>query len=360
MNSHSTASDPRPPGQSSTVDAVPPGHLLSIEAVEVSFEAGDTTIHAVRDVSIHVDRGEIVGVVGESGSGKTVTMLALVGLLPGRAHPTIRGSAFFGDVDLLALSEDELEAIRGDRLGFIFQDALEAFNPVLRVGYQIAETMVLHRGLSWKRAKAKTIELLTSVGISEAVDRSRQYPHEFSGGMLQRAMIAMAIANEPELIVADEPTTALDVTIQAQVLDVIQSVREASSCGVILISHDLELVGERADRVVVMYAGTVVESGSVEAVFTNPRHPYTIGLLRSTPSLDDPGDGIEPIPGEPPSAEDVLQGCPYEPRCDLGRGRERCRFERPLLRAANDTAHVSACHFMEELTSQDQDVLGER
>jgi oligopeptide/dipeptide ABC transporter ATP-binding protein len=254
--------------------------------------------------------------------------------------------AFRGQ-DLRGLSPRQLRAIRGGPVGMIFQDPMTALNPVLSVGDQVAEAVLLHQPKQDRRAaRARAIELLTMVGVPDPAHRARQYPHEFSGGMRQRAMIAMAIANDPDLIIADEPTTALDVTIQAQVLQLIQRAQRETGAATVLITHDLGIVAELADRVVVMYAGRVVETAGVLELFDRPRHPYTLGLLASLPRMDADTDRLDPIPGNPPNMADPPPGCAFHPRCTIAR--DRCRTERPALLEIGD-GRRSACHFHEEL-----------
>ncbi|RIQ37365.1 ABC transporter ATP-binding protein [Jiangella rhizosphaerae] len=324
--------------------------LLVIDELAVEFRTDEGVVKAVDGASFTIDRGEIVGVVGESGSGKSVTAMSILGLVKSgrRAGGTIR----FRGRDLGELAGKELRTIRGAEIAMIFQDPMTALNPVVTVGKQIVEALRLHdRKLSKDAARDRAIELLALVGMPDAAARFKQYPHEFSGGMRQRAMIAMAIANGPSLLIADEPTTALDVTIQAQVLDLLRVAQQETQAATLLITHDLGVVAELADRVVVMYAGRVVEQGDVTTVFTAPRHPYTVGLLESLPRLDRDVDELHPIPGSPPSLLAPPPGCPFHPRCPLAR--DRCRTERPELRVVgNGTAvHRTACHFAEELAA---------
>ena len=322
-------------------------HLLEIDDLVVEFRTEDGVVRAVDRASFTVDPGEIVGVVGESGSGKSVTAMSVLGLVkpPGRyAGGTVR----FRDRDVLQLGPRELRKLRGGDIAMVFQDPMTALNPVVTVGRQIVEALRLHDPqLSKAGARARAIELLATVGVPNATARYGQYPHEFSGGMRQRAMIAMAIANGPSLLIADEPTTALDVTIQAQVLDLLRVAQQETSAATLLITHDLGVVAELADRVVVMYAGRVVEQGDVTTIFTAPRHPYTVGLLESLPRLDRDVESLRPIPGSPPSLLDPPQGCPFHPRCAMAQ--QRCRSERPPLREVGPQGQTSACHFAEEL-----------
>jgi oligopeptide/dipeptide ABC transporter ATP-binding protein len=323
--------------------------VLAIRNLVTEFTTPDGVVRAVNDVSYDVYPGEVVGVVGESGSGKSVTVMSVLGLVPQPPGRIAGGEILFEGRDLLGLSPGDLRKVRGRDIGMIFQDPMTSLNPVHKVGHQIAEAMVVHRDISDDEARTETIDLLSQVGVPNADVRFDQYPHEYSGGMRQRAMIAMAIANEPKLIIADEPTTALDVTIQAQVLDVIEKARQHTHAAVILITHDLGLVAEMADRVVVMYGGKVVETGDVHTIFHAPRHPYTLGLMSSLPRLDQDLDRLEPIVGQPPSLINLPPGCSFHPRCRMSRGRDRCRTEvPPLLQVASD-GHRSACHFHDEV-----------
>jgi oligopeptide/dipeptide ABC transporter ATP-binding protein len=325
--------------------------LLHIDGLSVDFRTDDGVVHAVAGVDLSVWPGEIVAVVGESGSGKTVTAMSVLRLLREPPARTVAGTLTFRGQDLRALTAKQLRAVRGGPVGMIFQDPMTTLNPVMTIGAQIAEAIQLHqRGSNRRAALSRAVELLELVGVPNARQRVRQYPHEFSGGMRQRAMIAMAIANDPDLIIADEPTTALDVTIQAQVLDLIKRARQETGAATILITHDLGVVAELADRIVVMYAGRVVESAGVEELFDAPRHPYTMGLLASLPRMDVDADQLSPIPGNPPNMAAPPAGCAFHPRCPLAR--QRCRDERPEL-VDIDSGRRSACHFHIELIAAD-------
>ncbi|HKN49819.1 MAG TPA: ABC transporter ATP-binding protein, partial [Actinomycetota bacterium] len=304
--------------------------VLEVKDLHVTFASPDGAVQAVRGLDLMVSEGESLGIVGESGSGKSVSMLAVMGLLPRNA--TVTGSVRFRGEELLGRPDPELRRLRGGKLAMIFQDPMTSLNPVLSVGFQIAEAIEAHHpGTDRKAAMARAAELLDLVGIPNAAARARQYPHEFSGGMRQRAMIAMAIANDPDVLVADEPTTALDVTIQAQILGVLERAQEATGAAILLITHDLGVVAGVADRIVVMYAGRAVETGGIYNVFGHPRHPYTLGLLASLPRLDDRGrERLVPIPGSPPSMVHPPPACAFHPRCPFAR--EMCREETPLLR----------------------------
>jgi oligopeptide/dipeptide ABC transporter ATP-binding protein len=325
-----------------------PDPLLSINDLVVEFKTEDGVVHAVDGVSYDLFPGEILGIVGESGSGKSVSTLALLGLIPQPPGRIVSGTAMFKGQDLLRLKKRELRRVRGNEVAMVFQDPMTSLNPVLTVGNQLGEAIKTHfPDEKDDVVKQKVIDLLTLVGVPNPAQRYSQYPHEFSGGMRQRAMIAMAISNSPSLLIADEPTTALDVTIQAQVLEVLKRVQQETDAATILITHDLGIVAEMCDRVLVMYAGHIVESGDVATIFRSPRHPYTIGLMNSLPKLTEDEEWLEPITGAPPSLINLPPGCPFHPRCFLAR--ERCRQENPPLAAVEGSDHKSACHFSEEL-----------
>jgi oligopeptide/dipeptide ABC transporter ATP-binding protein len=274
----------------------------------------------------------------------------VLGLIPMPPGKIVSGEAVFKGEDLLTMSKKKLRQIRGGQMAMIFQDPMTSLNPVLTIGDQISEALLVHHdGMNDDAALKRTVELLELVGVPFAERRVNQYPHEFSGGMRQRAMIAMAIANDPSVLVADEPTTALDVTIQAQIVEVLKAAQKETSAAIVLITHDLGLVAELADRVVVMYAGRVVELGDVYTIFNNPRHPYTVGLMNSLARVDMDKEWLEPIPGQPPSLVNPPPGCAFHPRCAHSQGRARCRTEVPPLRTTEEDDHVSACHFAEEL-----------
>ncbi len=327
------------------------GPLLQVENLSVTFPGDGGPVRAVRSLSYSIAPGEVLGLVGESGSGKTVSSLAVMDLLPRRAR--ISGSVRFEGQELIGRTDRELSALRGRRISMIFQDPLSAFTPVYTIGEQIAEAILVHNQIGREAALRRAVELLDSVGIPNPGRRAASFPHEFSGGMRQRAMIAMAIANDPALIIADEPTTALDVTIQAQVLDVLRSVRERTGAAILLITHDLGVVAGVADRVAVMYAGKLVETGSVEDTFYRTRMPYTLGLLGSIPRPDRGAhQPLTPIEGNPPSLIDLPPGCPFSPRCPIRI--ERCQRDEPELLALEgaDAAHRAACHRGAEIANQ--------
>ncbi len=323
--------------------------LLKVDDLRVTFGSLDSGVRAVDGVSFEVRKGETLGIVGESGSGKSVTVMSLLGLIPSPPGNLAGGTAYFDGEDLLTMSPRKLRKIRGGAIGMIFQDAMTALNPVFTVGSQIVETIKVHNpDLSDDDAKEKAIGLLAEVGVPGPQQRFKQYPHEYSGGMRQRAMIAMAMANRPRLLIADEPTTALDVTIQAQVLNVLERAKADVGASTILITHDLGVIAEMADRVAVMYAGRIVETGSVEEVFFDPQHPYTIGLLSSLPRLDSDATTLIPIRGNPPNASNYPSGCRFHDRCDLSKDREICATEMPDL-VAIGSGRASRCHFTDEV-----------
>jgi oligopeptide/dipeptide ABC transporter ATP-binding protein len=323
-------------------------NVLSVRDLKVDFKTSDGIVHAVDGISFDVAANETLGIVGESGSGKSVTSLAMLGLLPKTA--TVTGEVWIGEHNLIGMKEKDLQKLRGDTIAMVFQDALAALNPVFRVGDQIAEAIQAHNDVTKSELRGRVIELLDLVGIPQARQRAQQYPHQFSGGMRQRAMIAMALANDPKVLIADEPTTALDVTIQAQVLDVFERVQDRTSTSIILITHDLGVVAGVADRVVVMYAGRHVESGTVDQIFYESKHPYALGLLESLPRLDRRyGDErLARIKGQPPSLIFLPPGCAFHPRCRYADLEGVCVKERPTLREVGP-GHMSACHLAETL-----------
>ena len=317
--------------------------LLDVKELTVTLQRD---VEIVRGVSFKVHAGKVLSIVGESGSGKSMAARAVMGLPPPRAR--ISGSIRLNGEELVGLPERRLRQLRGARIGMIFQDPMTALNPVIRVGDLIAEAVRLHHPeISVARARQRAVKLLETVAVPQPEVRARQYSHEFSGGMRQRVMIAMAIANNPDVLIADEPTTALDVTVQAQIIDVLKSLRDLFPVGLVLITHDLGLVAGVADTVVVMYAGKIVETSAVRDIFHNSRHPYTRGLLSCLPSIDNGGRKLAPIPGTPPSFASRPTGCPFHPRCPLARG--TCSREEPSLRPVD--AVLSACHFAEEMRS---------
>jgi len=321
---------------------------LEVEHLEVEFDTYGGTVHAVRDVSFRLRRGRTLAIVGESGCGKSVTVQALMGLIPMPPGRITRGSARLGDQELLGLPERALNQIRGNRIGMIFQDPMSSLNPTMRIGDQIVETLRVHRGISIREGLREAVALLEKVRIPEAAKRARQYPFEFSGGMLQRVMIAVALACSPEVLIADEPTTALDVTIQAQILDLMIALQQDEGMSIILITHDLGVVARMADDVAVMYAGQIVESGSSDDIFYRAGHPYTLGLRRATPSNDpEQAQELLPIDGAPPDLFHPPAGCGYFARCP--HAMQICEHNLPPAfrlddpDAGNVVAHESRC-----------------
>ncbi len=301
--------------------------LLDVRGLDVRFRVGGGSVHAVRGLDLAVHRGEVAAVVGESGSGKSATMLAALGLLDPNA--SVVGSVCFDGIELIGAPGSVLRGVRGGRIGMIFQDPMTSLNPVLTIGRQIAEAVITHQKVSPKQAEASAIELLETVSLPDAKNRVRAFPHELSGGMRQRVMIAMALANDPDILIADEPTTALDVTIQAQILQVLRRLQVERGLTIVLITHDLGVVAGLADTVHVMYAGTVVEAGPVVDVFHRSNHPYTAGLLASLPRLDRPERELVPIGGMPPSLRHEPTGCAFAPRCRYAV--ESCSMLTPTL-----------------------------
>jgi oligopeptide transport system ATP-binding protein len=322
--------------------------LLEVRDLHVEFRTRDGVAKAVNGVDIGVDEGETLAVLGESGSGKSVTAQAVMGILdmpPGRITG---GEIVFQGQDLLRLREEERRKVRGAEMAMIFQDALSSLNPVLTVGDQLGEMFVVHQGMSRKDARARAVELMDRVRIPAARERVRDYPHQFSGGMRQRIMIAMALALEPALVIADEPTTALDVTVQAQVMELLAELQHEYDMGLILITHDLGVVADVADRIAVMYAGRIVESAPVHDIYKEPAHPYTRGLLDSIPRLDQKGQELYAIKGLPPNLMNIPPGCAFNPRCPMAQ--DVCRTDVPPLYEVNgeDSGRRSACHFWRE------------
>ena len=317
--------------------------LLEIRDLNVSFATEDGVVKAVDGVDLTVGRGQSVGIVGESGSGKSVSMLTVMGLSRSR-NASISGTAIFEGTDLLTATDSEMREVRGNDIAMIFQDPLSSLHPFYKVGWQLVEAIRAHRDVSKAQARERAIELLGLVGIPSPRDRVDSYPHEFSGGMRQRAMIAMALSNEPKLLIADEPTTALDVTVQAQILELIARLQQELNMALVLITHDLGVVAEVTEEVNVMYAGEVVERAPTERIFAKPQHPYTWGLLRSIPRLDRPRDEpLVPIPGRPPSLVDPPKGCRFFPRCPYEP--EEARENHPDLETvADETDHEVRCY----------------
>ncbi len=319
--------------------------MLRVSGLSVTFTGGQNDVPAVRDVSLDVGRGEVVALLGESGSGKSVTARAIMGLTD--EHTRVHADTLIlGDTDLLTLGVDARRRLRGEHMSLVLQDALSALNPVLSIGDQIGELFRVHRGASRKQARKQATDLLGLVGIPDPKNRVNDYPHQFSGGMRQRILIAMAIALEPEFLIADEPTTALDVTVQAQILELLDNLRSTLGMGILLITHDLGVVTEVADRLAVMYAGRIVERGDADTVLENPAHPYTRALLRSVPQASLRGGELLTIPGSPPSPGQVPSGCSFHTRCQFAI--DVCRSDRPLLEPVDGTWEA-ACHRSEEV-----------
>ena len=315
--------------------------LLSVRNLVTRFRTGRGTVTAVNNVSFDVAAGETLAIVGESGSGKSVTALSILRLIPDPPGHIESGQILFDGQDLLKMSDAQIRAVRGDRIAMIFQEPMSSLNPSLTVGMQVGEPINLHRKLPWRQALEKARELLGMVRMSDTASRVTAYPHQFSGGMRQRAMIAMALACEPQLIIADEPTTALDVTVQAQILDLLKDLADRTGSALVLITHDLGVVARYADRVVVMYAGRVVESAPATELYARPRHPYTQGLMASVPRLDgDTSVRLVPIEGQPPDLARIPAGCAFAPRCR--QASDACRSAPPLLREIHP-GHSVAC-----------------
>jgi oligopeptide/dipeptide ABC transporter ATP-binding protein len=326
--------------------------LLDVRGLRTHFHTSAGVIRAVDGVSWDVRKGETVALVGESGCGKSVSALSVMRLVSAPAGRIVAGEILFRGRNLLALSEEEMRRVRGREIGMIFQEPMTSLNPVLTIGRQLTETVETHLAMTSAQSQARAVELLSLVGIPEGMRRLRQFPHQFSGGMRQRIMIAMALACDPALVLADEPTTALDVTIQAQILELMKSLSRRLGAAIMMITHNLGVVARYADRVNVMYAGKIVERGTAREIYANPRHPYTLGLLRSVPRLDEPRRAkLQPIPGQPPDLSRLPAGCSFAPRCAYAI--DRCRVEEPGLDpVAAD--HLSACWLANELDTRTQ------
>ena len=313
--------------------------VLEIERLTVAFDTPDGTVQAVTDVTLQVEAGECLGLVGESGSGKSQTFMAAMGLLADNG--TSSGQIRLDGTDLLSADEAKLNTLRGERIAMIFQDPMTSLTPHMRIGRQLAEVLIEHKNVSKEEARARALEMLKRVHIPEPERRLDMYPHELSGGLRQRVMIAMALMCEPAVIIADEPTTALDVTVQAQILDVLMEVKDSLGAAIVLITHDLGVVAGLADRVAVMYGGRIVEQGRVGEIFAQPAHPYTQGLLKCTPRLDSDTEALVTIPGQPPNLQNLPPGCSFHPRCEYVL--ERCKAERPHL-VETSGSRAKACH----------------
>ncbi|HEV7688184.1 MAG TPA: ABC transporter ATP-binding protein [Acidimicrobiia bacterium] len=327
--------------------------LVSVENLSVEFHTDAGVVKAVDGVSWSIRAGETLGIVGESGSGKSVSALALMGLLQ-KPQAKISGRILFRGRDLLTAGEHELRSLRGKDISMIFQDPLSALNPVFKVGHQVAEVIQAHEKIGRIPARKRAVELLDEVGIPNPRQRAQEYPHQYSGGMRQRAMIAMALALDPALLLADEPTTALDVTVQAQIMSLLSKLQEERGTAIVLITHDLGVVAGHADRVLVMYAGRVAETAGADAIFHAPRHPYTLGLLTSLARLDRRRtDRLRPIPGQPPSLIRVPPGCPFHPRCAFAT--DECHIDVPPL--TGGPAHAAACHHQDRVAEARAEVI---
>jgi oligopeptide transport system ATP-binding protein len=322
------------------------GNLLEVRDLRTYFETEDGQLKAVDGISFRLKRGETLGIVGESGSGKSVTNLSIVRLIPEPPGRIVSGEVIFDGTDILSLKDDELRKIRGRRIAMIFQDPMTSLNPFMKISRQLMESTRLHLGYTKQQAYAHAIKMLETVGIPDARARVDSYPHEFSGGMRQRVMIAMALSCEPELLIADEPTTALDVTVQAQILELIKTLKQATGTSVILVTHDLGVVAGMTDHVIVMYAGKVFEQAPTDELFATPGNPYTLGLLRSVPDPTDEQGKLYQVPGLPPDVAHLPAGCPFAPRCE--RAEEICHREfPPFVQLTSD--HHSLCHFAREV-----------
>ena len=319
--------------------------ILNVENLKVSFKSRDGEIQVVRGIDLSISKGEILGIVGESGSGKSVAMKAVLGILPENAHITCN-KLFLEDTDLSLLSDEQYRKVRGSNITMIFQDPMTALNPLIRIGKQLQEIIIRHQKCDKAEAKKRVISILSQVGISMPEQRIKQYPHEFSGGMRQRVLIAMALACQPQLLIADEPTTALDVTIQAQILDILQELKDAYNMSIALITHDMGVVASMCSNVVIMYGGLIMEKGTVNEIFYNPTHPYTKALLKAIPNLNlKEGERLKSIPGMPPSLSEPTSCCPFADRCDFVF--ERCKKELPKFIKFSETQY-SACFLNEE------------
>ncbi len=327
-------------------------HLLEVDDLRVEFRTRDGVVRAVNGISYDLDAGETLAILGESGSGKSVSAQAVMGIIDSPPGFVTGGAIRYRGRDLLRMSARQRREIRGDHIAMIFQDALSALNPTFTVGWQIAEMFRVHRAMGKQEARDRAVELMERVRIPSARDRVNDYPHQFSGGMRQRVMIAMSLALDPDVLIADEPTTALDVTVQAQIMELLAELQAEFGMGLILITHDLGVVADVADRVAVMYAGKIVETASVTELYARPAHPYTEGLIASIPRLDQKGQQLSPIRGAPPSLMRIPPGCPFHPRCPYVR--PVCKHDEPPLYDVGP-GRRSACHFFEEVLHDDRE-----
>ena len=315
--------------------------ILDVQGLETQFKTPDGIVHAVNGVSITLDEGETLGLVGESGCGKSVSMLSILRLIQSPPGQIVAGKAFFKGTDLLAMSHEEIRQVRGGQISMIFQDPMTSLNPVMNIGKQMAEPMILHLGITPKEARERAIKLLESVGIPRAGERLKDYPHQYSGGMRQRVMIAMALSCNPQILIADEPTTALDVTIQAQIVDLVIRLRQELGMAIIWITHDLGVAASIANRIAVMYGGFIIEEAAVKELYANPSHPYTLGLINSLPQIQRKGrQRLYSIEGMPPILLQTPKACPFAPRCRWVR--EKCWQQNPMLESIGEN-HKVAC-----------------
>ncbi len=325
-------------------------HLLEVNNLKTYFYTDEGVSKAVDGVSFYVDKGETLGIVGESGCGKSVTNLSVMRLIPDPPGKIVDGDIHFDDIDVLSLPDNKMRQIRGNEISMIFQEPMTSLNPVFTCGNQIMEAVRLHQNVGKSEARKRAIEMLKLVGIPAPEQRVDEYPHQLSGGMRQRVMIAMALSCNPKLLIADEPTTALDVTVQAQILELIKSLQEELGMSVIMITHDLGVIAEVADRVQVMYAGKVVEAGTTEEIYHEPKHPYTIGLLKSMPVLNQKKERLAVIEGVVPNPTEFPSGCKFHPRCPLNDGK-LCINEEPELTSSDNDAHPARCHYVDKAVS---------
>ncbi len=347
-----TVTSPAPTIMVGGKPAITDAPLLEVKDLRVEFDVRDSVVVANDGVSYTLREGETLAILGESGSGKSVSAQAVMGIIdmpPGRIAG---GSVKYRGVELLDMPEAQRRTVRGNNVAMIFQDALTALNPVFTVGWQIAEMFRVHRGMGKAEARKRAIDLLDRVGIPLAKDRVDNYPHEFSGGMRQRVMIAMSLALDPDVLIADEPTTALDVTVQAQVMDLLAELQRDTGMGLILITHDLGVVAEVADRVAIMYGGRIVERGDIGDVFGRPAHPYTLGLMQSIPRADQRGERLEPIVGSPPDLQAMPSGCSFHPRCSYAIDKCRTDDPKPVIVQGIGNGRESACHRIQEVTAR--------
>lgn len=326
--------------------------ILNIQDLAIEFKTAEGSLSAVRNLSFSLKKGETVCIVGESGCGKSISSLAIMGLLPSNGRIS-NGSVHFEGQDISKFKPEQMRKIRGNKISMIFQEPMTALNPVFTIGFQLREPLRIHQGLSKKEATKLGIELLDQVGLSLPEERMKQYPHELSGGMRQRVMIAIALACHPQILIADEPTTALDVTIQAQILDLINDLKKRLNTGVVMITHDMGVVAETADRVVVMYAGEIVEDGTVEEIFKNPQHPYTQGLLASVPTVEGEIKELKAIPGSMPTINEKIEGCRFHPRCPFAM--DVCRSKAPNIHSEYN--HRTRCWLKAGVTIDDTNVI---